>query len=235
MDPLKKRFFNYHLTASLIIILLVSAICQFRWFPQPFLQLDGTWIALLTLASVDIIIGPLLTLLLVSSKKSARELSLDIIVIVMVQVSALTYGLMQIEKERLIALVHYDGIFHLVPKKMLTAPLNNARDIPAQNRYKGIPLVIISEKNALKYVMKTTNNKLPFLYAIENYQPLATEELSKPTFDYQHLPENIAERYGQEFIFKLLIGKQRNAIIVFNPDMSIADIELLPKVEKHSS
>jgi len=84
MDPLKKRFFQYHFIASLIIITLTSAICQFFWFPQPFLQLDGTWIALLMLASIDIIIGPLLTLFLVNSKKSRRELSLDMAIIILI-------------------------------------------------------------------------------------------------------------------------------------------------------
>jgi hypothetical protein len=232
MDPLKKRFFRYHLTASLIIILLVSAICQFLWFPQPFLQLDGTWMALMMLAGVDIIIGPLLTLLLVSSKKSKRELSLDMAVIVIIQISALTYGLMQIEKERLIALVHYDGVFHLVPKKVLTAPLNNTKVIPELSLYQGIPLVMISEKTANKYSKETKNNELPFLYSLDNYQALAIEELNKPTFDYKNLPEAIAKRYGQEYIFKGITGKRRSAVIVFNQDMLIADIQLLPKADK---
>lgn len=49
-----------------------------------------------------------------------RELKLDmviIVIIVIIQISALTFGLVQIEKERLIALVHYDGVIHLAPKK----------------------------------------------------------------------------------------------------------------------
>jgi hypothetical protein len=235
MDPLKKRFFRYHLTASITIILLVSAICQFLWFPQPFLQLDGTWMALLMLAGVDIIIGPLLTLLLVSIKKSKRELSLDMAVIVIIQISALTYGLMQIEKERLIALVHYDGVFHLVPQKILAEPLNNAKIIPTLNLYQGIPLVMISEQDVDKYTQQSQNKLVPFLYALENYQAIDIEELTKFTFDYKNLPEAITKRYGQEYIFKGITGKRRSAVIVFNQDMFIADIQLLPKADKYPS
>jgi hypothetical protein len=73
-------------------------VCQYLWFPTPFLRLDGTWRALLTLATVDIVIGPLLTLILVSAKKSKRELYIDMLVILTVQPSALGYGLMQIEQ-----------------------------------------------------------------------------------------------------------------------------------------
>jgi len=74
----------------------------------------------------------------------------------------LTYGLIQIEKERLVALVHYDDVFHLVPKKALTAPLNMKKRIPELKLYQGIPLVMISEKTAIEYNQQSKNHHLPF-------------------------------------------------------------------------
>jgi hypothetical protein len=103
------------------MVLTLGIVCQYLWFPTPFLRLDGTWRALLTLATVDIVIGPLLTLILVSAKKSKRELYIDMLVILTVQPSALGYGLMQIEQERVLAIVHLDSMFNLIPKKEICA------------------------------------------------------------------------------------------------------------------
>lgn len=66
MDKLKLLFFKWHLFLSFSVVFLIIFICQFVWFPSPFLMLDGTWIAILILASIDIILGSLLTLLLIS-------------------------------------------------------------------------------------------------------------------------------------------------------------------------
>lgn len=232
MDPLKLSFFRYHFSVSFLIILLISAICQFLWFPQPFLQLDGTWVALLMLASIDIIIGPLLTLLLVSSKKSRRELIIDMVIIAIIQASALTYGLIQIEKERLVALVHYDDVFHLVPKKALTAPLNMKKRIPELKLYQGIPLVMISEKTAIEYNQQSKNRHLPFLYAIQNYQPFNAGSIPKSSFVYSNLPEEMAQKYGENYTFKVLVGKKRTALFVLNEGNTIVDLQLLPQTDK---
>lgn len=226
MDTLKKRFFRYHLSASLLIITLISITCQFLWFPQPFLQLDGTWVAILMLASIDIIIGPLLTLLLVSSKKSTRELSFDMAIIIIIQVSALGYGLLQIEKERLIALVHYDGAFHLVPKNVLIEKGSNSINNMNLSQYQGINLAMVLSKTVYKYSQKKST---PFLYDSENYQALTMAELQKDTFTYRNIPKEIQQQYGKETLFKLLVGKQGTAIIIFNADLTIADIKLVEK------
>ena len=178
------------------------------------------------LASIDIIIGPLLTLLLVSSKKSTRELSFDMAIIIIIQVSALGYGLLQIEKERLIALVHYDGAFHLVPKNVLIEKGSNSINNMNLSQYQGINLAMELSKTVYKYSQKKST---PFLYDSENYQALTMAELQKDTFTYRNIPKEIQQQYGKETLFKLLVGKQGTAIIIFNADLTIADIKLVEK------
>ena len=126
---------------------------------------------------------------------------------------------------------NYDGVFHLVPKKVLSEPLakmNDIKEIPTSNLYNGIPLVMISEQAVIKYNQQSKNNSLPFLYAIENYQPFNTEEINKSAFNYNNLPEKMAQQYSQDYTFKVLVGKQRTALFVFNQDMTIVDLQLLP-------
>lgn len=231
MDSLKKRYFTYHLGTSVIIIAVICLTCQFFWFPKPFLMLDGTWLALLILAVTDIIIGPLLTLLLVNGRKSKRERLIDFSVIIFIQISALSYGLIQIENERVAVLVHYEDVFHIVPKKELRNSDNNTEMItaPAVQQYKGIPLVMILEQDAIKFTQKKQNSKTPFLYAIENFKVLERKELEISRFEYKNLPNSIAMQYDQHYIFKTLVGKQRSAVVVFKPNMDIVDIHLLSK------
>ena len=63
------------------------------WYPAPYRQmLQVDHIYLLVLA-VDVVCGPLLTLILASPKKSRRERWLDFSLIGVIQLAALAYGM----------------------------------------------------------------------------------------------------------------------------------------------
>ena len=121
MDLRKKEYFIKHLLGSITTVLIISITCLWLWFPSPFILLDGTWIALLILAGVDITLGPLLTLMLVSSKKSIHAIVVDMTLILTLQIGALAYGFIQIEQQRVVALVHFTNAFHIVAK--ISCPL----------------------------------------------------------------------------------------------------------------
>ncbi len=224
MDSLKLKFFLLHLTTSLVVVIGITLTCQFLWFPTPFLQIDGTWIALLTLAGVDITLGPILTLLLVSSKKSKHELLTDMLIIITIQISALGYGLMKIEQEQVWAIVHLDGAFNIVAKKeisglQLTAQLQ-------RSQYNGIYYAMLLNSDITEHI-KTSSH--PFLFSPDKYHQLAKEQLIITSFSYNNLPLYIKEKYDQKFIFKVLVGKKRNAIVVLTNNMQVIDILLLPE------
>lgn len=76
------------------MVALASAAVVFGlWYPAPYRQmLDVGHIYLLVLA-VDVVCGPLLTLILASSTKSRRERWLDFSLIGLIQLAALAYGM----------------------------------------------------------------------------------------------------------------------------------------------
>lgn len=219
VDKLKLKYFFYHLIASLSIVVSFSLICQFFWFPSPFLILDGTWIALVILASIDIIIGPLFTLFLVSSKKKFRENLFDLLIILTVQIAAFSYGLLQISQERIYALIYLNGAFNPIPIKEI--PLNKQKDTLSLPKYKGIYY-----GTSLHQVNKQ-NNSIPLLFSPENYKIINSQIIGSGEFSYNKLPLSVQKSYGDEYIFKVLPGKQGVGVVVLDQKLKIKDIVLL--------
>ena len=87
------RYATGHLLISLLIALASAAMVFGLWYPEPYRQmLDVGHVYLLVLA-VDVVCGPLLTLVLASPKKSRRERWLDFSLIGAIQLAALAYGM----------------------------------------------------------------------------------------------------------------------------------------------
>lgn len=219
VDKLKLKYFSYHLIASFSIVISFSFVCQFIWFPSPFLKLDGTWIALLTIASIDIVIGPLCTLLLVSSKKSFRENTFDLTVILTIQMSALIFGLHQVSQERIYALIYLNGAFNPVPIKEI--PVQKQDLILPLPKYKGIYY------GTSINLMKENNNASPLLFSPENYRAITSKVLGESEFSYDKLPPYIQQSYSEEYIFKVLPGKHGVGVVIMNQNLSIENILFL--------
>lgn len=94
---LRLRFAVHYALRHLLVSILVAAISA-AWvygllYPAPWQAMLNTSNIFLLLLSVDVICGPLLTLILASPKKSLRERWLDFSFIGVLQVLALLYGL----------------------------------------------------------------------------------------------------------------------------------------------
>lgn len=113
-DISRKQAFLSHLGLSLIIFLVVLYFIVFHWYPQPFFTTDGGWQGVRLIAAVDIILGPLLTLIIFNPKKPKFELRMDISIIAFIQFAALFSGLYVVHNERPVAKIFQDGTFHIV-------------------------------------------------------------------------------------------------------------------------
>ena len=79
-----------HLAISVAIALSVLTVMLVVWYPWPLFQTMGGAGLLLILCGVDVVIGPLLTLIVFRQGKPG--LKLDLAAIALVQVAALAYG-----------------------------------------------------------------------------------------------------------------------------------------------
>jgi hypothetical protein len=94
----RRRAFLTHLAASAAIVGTVCALIFFVWYPHPYFQAMGAWHVLRVLIGVDLVVGPLLTLIVF--KPGKRGLKFDLCVIAILQLAALFYGAATIYRQR---------------------------------------------------------------------------------------------------------------------------------------
>jgi hypothetical protein len=87
-----------HLTISGLIGLLVLALLFLVWYPGPYFRAAGGEDLVVILLAVDLVLGPLLTLVLFKSGK--KGMRFDLAMIAMFQIAALVYGLHVISEAR---------------------------------------------------------------------------------------------------------------------------------------
>ena len=106
------KAFTLHLTISAVIALAVIGVVFYLWYPAPLHTAVGVTHIFLILLAVDVVLGPLLTLLVY--KVGKKTLVMDLTVIAVLQVSALAYGLFTVAEGRPAWLVFAVDRFDLV-------------------------------------------------------------------------------------------------------------------------
>lgn len=106
--PAALRAAAIHLAASAFVALAVAALVFGLWFPAPLHILTGGQALFLILMVVDVVCGPLLTLVLYNPAKARSKWMLDLGLIVFLQLGALAYGLSQVASARPV-LVAFEG------------------------------------------------------------------------------------------------------------------------------
>lgn len=86
------RAFALHVAASALLLGLTIGTLYLGWYRWPGWFLAGSLKVTLIMAGVDVVLGPLLTLVVAAPKKPRKELARDLSVIVALQLIALGYG-----------------------------------------------------------------------------------------------------------------------------------------------
>jgi hypothetical protein len=84
---------GFHFLASLSVALLCLIVVFLIWYPTPYDSLSNGRDLFRLVILVDIICGPLLTLVIFNPKKRPREKLIDLLFVGALQISALSYGL----------------------------------------------------------------------------------------------------------------------------------------------
>lgn len=104
--------FGSHLLASAFIAILSVYVVFWLWYPSPLDKALGVASIFLLLLCIDVIVGPLLTLLV--AKQGKRTLKMDLLTIAALQLAALVYGLYAVAQGRPVWLVYDASQFELV-------------------------------------------------------------------------------------------------------------------------
>ena len=108
------RAAGQHFAVSVLLALIVASVVFVLWYPPPYSDLAGGTTLFLLVTGVDVICGPLLTWVVFDPRKPRRELVRDLVIIVVLQLSALGYGLWTVASARPIHMAYEGDRFRLV-------------------------------------------------------------------------------------------------------------------------
>lgn len=122
------RWFAWrHLLVSALVAALSAGLVFGLWYPAPFRSLLLVGEIFLLVLAVDVVCGPLLTLILTSPAKSVRERVLDFGVVGAIQLAALAYGLHSVWVARPVVMAfESDRITVVTANEVDIAQLGNA-------------------------------------------------------------------------------------------------------------
>ncbi len=103
-----------HLLLSLFVAVLCAALVFGVWYPFPYRELMGGRELFLLVVSVDVVCGPLLTIVLYNPAKPPAELWRDLGLVALIQLAALLYGLHTVMVARPVHLVFESDRFNAV-------------------------------------------------------------------------------------------------------------------------
>jgi hypothetical protein len=98
----------------MLVAALVAWLVFGVWYPTPFHEITGGRTLFLILMAVDVVCGPVLTLVLFDPAKSRFKWRLDLALIVLTQLAALAYGLNQVAAARPVFVAFEGDRFRLV-------------------------------------------------------------------------------------------------------------------------
>jgi hypothetical protein len=108
-DLNRYQAFASHMVISLIIFFILLVFITQLWYPGILFDAGNGWKAIGLIVGVDLILGPILTLIVFNPKKSS--LRFDLSVIALLQIAALSYGVWTIHQTRPIALAFINTSF----------------------------------------------------------------------------------------------------------------------------
>jgi hypothetical protein len=108
------KAFSLHLLSSATALTLIVGSLYFGWYRWPGWHLTDVTTVVLVMVCVDVVLGPTLTFIIANQKKSRRELTRDIGIIVVVQLCALIYGSMSLWNGRPLYYAFSESVLQLV-------------------------------------------------------------------------------------------------------------------------
>lgn len=104
------KAFAIHLAISVVIFFLLSAVIYFLWYPEFLFETEGGWQGIRLIAGVDLVIGPLLTLIVYN--KAKKSIRFDLSVIAGLQVLCIIGGMATVAYSRPLVVAYADGTFY---------------------------------------------------------------------------------------------------------------------------
>lgn len=225
---------GFHFLVSLSVFsLFVGILLQF-WYPNPYFSASGGWQGLRLVASVDLVLGPLITLIIFNPKKSRRELSMDIGLVVLLQMGALLWGIKAVYEQRPVAVVFLDTSFYTVPAAAIDAQDIDLDNLDAFGDER--PVFVFSRRpesasEQERFRLAIEEERIPPHEQVWLYQPFAEhfEQVRRSSLDVEEIMNTntemkadieqvLAKAQAQvnDLVYLALTSRYRNIVLIFD-------------------
>jgi len=173
----KLKAFSVHLCISVAIIAIYLMLVFMVWYPYPYFMIEKVWDVIRIVVSVDVFIGPLLTLVVYRAGKAS--LKFDLSVIIVLQLIALLWGVSVTYNQRPVYSVLVEDIFSVVTASEID--LDSVVQPGLKNSSWSGPKLIYLETpySNEEYVQKAQENLASgqkFAYYTQFYKPFAAQK-----------------------------------------------------------
>ena len=169
------KAFAIHFAISLVIFFILLFFILAQWYPEPLFSNDGGWRVIRIIIGVDLILGPVLTLMVFKVGKPG--LKFDLAMIAIVQALALSWGVWVTYNERPVAYVYTLDYFTPVPAYQLaeqgitSKELKKYGDSSPVYIYSDIPKEKVSQS-----IVKSMKAGKPLYLLTEYYKNMSSEQ-----------------------------------------------------------
>ena len=161
------KAFAIHFSISLLIFFFLLYFILVQWYPEPLFSTDGGWKVIRIIIGVDLILGPLLTLIVFKTGKPG--LKFDLTMIALVQVLALSWGVWTTYNERPAAVIYTLDFFTPVPAYQLAEQGITAKELKQFGDTWPILIYIDVPKEKLSEILSESMQAKKPLYLLSKY------------------------------------------------------------------
>lgn len=242
----KLKAFGVHVGISSVIFLGALYFIIYEWYPFPHFQIDGGWEGIRIMMAVDMILGPLITLIIFNPNKSRKEIRFDIGIIGTVQVCALIWGFYAVYSQRPVVIVDWQGVFYSLTAESFYdqgIEISELRKLSTKE-----PAIVYAEppqstKEVIDSLLLGMNNNLNEMEQFQLYRPFANymQQSFENSLDIKQLVAVNGELNNEltlflkehdaeidSFIYKQIQGRYKKAILIFSHEGEIAGILYTP-------
>lgn len=163
-----------HLLLSMAVFAFVLYYIRYQWYPEPLFTAQGGWQGLRLMTFIQLVLGPTLTFIVFDRLKSRKAIVFDMVVIILLQVSALAFGLYTVYSQRPVALVFWHDAFYTVTADDYTVQGIEHPDFSHYSAY--VPPLIYSRplntKQELERFNALTEKKIPVYAHVSLYEKI---------------------------------------------------------------
>lgn len=206
-----------HLGLSVVIFAVIMIFMWFYWYPGALFESAGGWQGVKIIAAIDVVLGPLLTLIIYNAGKKARDLTVDLGAIALIQFACLGAGLYVVINERPVAIVLVHDTFYTLKQNDL-----DINEIPPSAwqgaSANGLELVYVempddpAERQAMLAVNEVMGGSLSTRFDLYQPIPRHVDTVKK------HLAEVSLSGTNTSCYTVNLISSYHSGTVCYNPD-----------------